>query len=93
MLNFVTIWKIMWKKFKKEQIEEFVDIIGEFVAGIAIISVIVLSIYYFARTESEFARSFMESAIILFALGFMGILGIYTVLDAFNRLLELTKRK
>lgn len=93
MLNFVTIWKIMWKKFKKEQIEEFVDIIGEFVAGLAIISVIALSIYYFARTEGEFARSFMESAIILFALGSMGILGIYTVLDAFNRLLELTKRK
>lgn len=83
----------MWKKLKKEQIEEFVDIIGEFVAGLAIISVIALSIYYFARTESEFTRSFMESAIILFALGFMGILGIYTVLDAFNRLLELTKRK
>lgn len=78
---------------KKEQIEEFVDIIGEFIAGLAIISVIVLSIYYFARTESEFTRSFMESAIVLFALGAMGILGIYTVLDAFNRLLELTKRK
>lgn len=83
----------MWKKLKKEQIEEFVDIIGEFIAGLAIISVIVLSIYYFARTESEFARSFMESAIVLFALGAMGILGIFTVLDAFNRLLELTKRK
>lgn len=83
----------MWKKIKKEQIEEFVDIIGEFVAGLTIISVIALSIYYFARTESEFARSFMESAIILFALGAMGILGIYTVLDALNRLLELTKRK
>ena len=83
----------MWKKLKKEQIEEFVDIIGEFIAGLAIISVIVLSIYYFARTEGEFARSFMESAIVLFALGAMGILGIYTVLDAFNRLLELTKRK
>jgi heme A synthase len=83
----------MWKKMKKEQIEEFVDIIGEFVAGLAIISVVVLSIYYFARTESEFTRSFMESAIVLFALGAMGILGIYTVLDAFNRLLELIKRK
>jgi hypothetical protein len=78
---------------KKEQIEEFVDIIGEFIAGLAIISVIVLSIYYFARTENEFARSFMESAIVLFALGAMGILGIFTVLDAFNRLLELVKRK
>jgi heme A synthase len=83
----------MWKKMKKEQIEEFVDIIGEFVAGLAIISVVVLSIYYFARTESEFTRSFMESAIVLFALGAMGILGIFTVLDAFNRLLELIKRK
>lgn len=83
----------MWKKLKKEQIEEFVDIIGEFIAGLAIISVIALSIYYFARTESEFTRSFMESAIVLFALGAMGILGIFTVLDAFNRLLELTKRK
>ena len=93
MLNSVIIQKIMWKKIKKEQIEEFVDIIGEFVAGLTIISVIALSIYYFARTESEFARSFMESAIILFALGAMGILGIYTVLDALNRLLELTKRK
>ena len=83
----------MWKKIKKEQIEEFVDIIGEFIAGLAIISVIALSIYYFARTESEFARGFMESVIILFALGSMGILGIYTVLDALNRLLGLTKRK
>lgn len=83
----------MWKKIKKEQIEEFVDIIGEFIAGLTIISTIALSIYYFARTESEFSRSFMESTVVLFALGSMGILGIYTVLDAFNRLLELTKRK
>lgn len=93
MLNSVIIQKIMWKKIKKEQIEEFVDIIGEFIAGLAIVSVIALSIYYFARTESEFVRGFMESAIVLLSLGSMGVLGIYTVLDALNRLLELTKRK
>ena len=93
MLNSVIIQKIMWKKIKKEQIEEFVDIIGEFIAGLAIVSVIALSIYYFARTESEFARGFVESAIVLLSLGSMGVLGIYTVLDALNRLLELTKRK
>ena len=37
---------------KKEQIEEFVDIIGEFIAGLAIISVIVLSIYSLGQKAS-----------------------------------------